>query len=263
MATVGKVHALWRYPVKSMRGEELEEAFAGFAGIYGDRVFAFKSAASLPGFPYLTAREKKQMLLYQPKFREAEKAARPINQADAAALGSGVTPVYAGMDDLLVDVQAPAGETFAIDDPLLIERLRDGLDEKHQLTLLRSDRSMTDCRPISVFSLQSARKLGEEVGQSIDHRRFRANVYLDLGSLEPFVEEQWIGRSIQIGPKVVVSILQRDARCALITLDPDTAVREPALLKQVHQAHDGMAGMYGAVLAEGIIRKGDAVSLLG
>ena len=43
MSIVGKVESLWRYPVKSMRGEELEETFAGYPGVYGDRVFAFKS----------------------------------------------------------------------------------------------------------------------------------------------------------------------------------------------------------------------------
>ena len=49
MSIVGKVDSLWRYPVKSMRGEELEEAFAGYPGVYGDRVFAFKSSASPSG----------------------------------------------------------------------------------------------------------------------------------------------------------------------------------------------------------------------
>ena len=44
MRIIGKIESLWRYPVKSMRGEELEEAFAGFSGIYGDRLFAFTDA---------------------------------------------------------------------------------------------------------------------------------------------------------------------------------------------------------------------------
>ena len=47
MSTIGKVESLWRYPVKSMRGEELEEAFAGYPGVYGDRVFAFKFQGAL------------------------------------------------------------------------------------------------------------------------------------------------------------------------------------------------------------------------
>lgn len=49
-----------------MRGEELHEAFVGFAGVYGDRLFAFRSAARPKGFPYLTGREQMNMLLYRP-----------------------------------------------------------------------------------------------------------------------------------------------------------------------------------------------------
>ncbi len=51
MSLVGKVESLWRYPIKSMRGEELEEAFVGFSGVYGDRLYAFKSSAAPKGFP--------------------------------------------------------------------------------------------------------------------------------------------------------------------------------------------------------------------
>jgi len=46
MSTIGKVDSVWRYPVKSMRGEELDQAFVGFSGVYGDRLFAFASSAS-------------------------------------------------------------------------------------------------------------------------------------------------------------------------------------------------------------------------
>ena len=50
MGVVGKIESLWRYPVKSMRGEELQEAFVGFAGVYGDRVYAFRNSAAPKGF---------------------------------------------------------------------------------------------------------------------------------------------------------------------------------------------------------------------
>jgi uncharacterized protein YcbX len=83
MSTVGTVASLWRYPVKSMRGEELDEAFVGFSGFYGDRLFAFRSSASPKGFPYLTAREQRRLLQYRPRFRYPDKAARPINLAEA------------------------------------------------------------------------------------------------------------------------------------------------------------------------------------
>ena len=77
MTIVGKVDSLWRYPVKSMRGEELDEAFASYSGIYGDRVFAFRSSANHKGFPYFTAREQRRLLQYRPRFRYPDKAARP------------------------------------------------------------------------------------------------------------------------------------------------------------------------------------------
>jgi uncharacterized protein YcbX len=262
MSTIGTVESLWRYPVKSMRGEELDEMFAGFSGVYGDRLFAFRSSASPKGFPYLTGREQHEMLQYRPRFRQPDKAARPINQTEAESLPPGVTPVYADAGDLMVEVETPAGEALAIDDPTLIDMLRDGIDEKHQLTLLRSDRAMTDCRPVSLFAVQSARKLCEETGTNVDKRRFRANVYLDLTSTEGFAEDEFVGRSVRIGPKVVISILERDPRCMMIVLDPDTGEKAPALLKKVAQAHGGMAGVYGAVLVEGTLRKGDSVELL-
>ena len=260
MSIIGKVESLWRYPVKSMRGEELDEAFAGFSGIYGDRLFAFRSSASPVGFPYLTAREQQKLLQHRPRFRNPDKAARPVNLAEAESMGAN--PVSADLTELMIDVETPSGETLAIDDPALIGTLRNGIDQKHQLTLMRSERALTDCRPVSIFSLQSGRQLTEEMGTPVDKRRFRANIYVDLASAKGFAENEFVDRSVRIGPKVVVRILERDPRCMMITLDPDTAEKTPAILKQVAQAHEGMAGVYGAVLMEGMIRKEDSVELI-
>ena len=260
MSIVGKIDSLWRYPVKSMRGEELDEAFAGFSGIYGDRLFAFKSSASPKGFPYLTAREQQRLLQYRPHFRDPDKAARPINLAEAESMGAN--PVSADPSELMVDVETPDGRTLAIDDPALTDVVRAGIDQKHQLTLMRSERAMTDCRPVSIFSLQSARQLAEETGTSMDKRRFRANVYVDLTSAQGFGENEFVGRSLRIGSKAVVTILERDPRCVMITLDPDTGEKTPAILKKVAQAHDAMAGVYGAVMVEGMLHKGDSIELL-
>src|SRR6266513_1472600 len=260
MSIVGKIDSLWRYPVKSMRGEELDEAFASFSGIYGDRLFAFKSSASPKGFPYLTAREQQRLLQYRPRFRYPDKAARPINLTEAES--KGANPLSADLTELVVDVETPDRQTLAIDDPALIEMLRADIDQKHQLTLMQSQRAMTDCRPVSIFSLQSAWQLGEETGTPMDKRRFRANVYLDLTSANGFAENELVGRSVRIGPKAVITILERDSRCMMITLDPDTGEQAPALLKKVAQAHDGMAGVYGAVMVEGMLHKGDPVEVL-
>jgi uncharacterized protein YcbX len=239
----------------------MDEMFAGYAGVYGDRLFAFESSASPKGFPYLTGREQREMLRYRPRFRYPDKAARPVNLTEAENIAPGANPVYADPADLMLDVETPEGKMVAIDDPALIDMLGNGIDEKHHLRLLRSERAMTDCRPISLFGVQSARKLSEETGIAVDKRRFRANIYLDLASSEGFAEDAFVGRSLRIGSKVILSILERDPRCMMITLDPDTGEKEPALLKKVAQAHSGMAGVYGAVLAEGMVRKGDSVEL--
>ena len=77
METIGHVESLWRYPVKSMRGQEIREAFLGFAGVYGDRQYAFRDVAAPKGFPFLTGREQEAMLLYQPRFRHPDRAAEP------------------------------------------------------------------------------------------------------------------------------------------------------------------------------------------
>src|SRR5215813_12023506 len=262
MATIGKVESLWRYPVKSMRGQELNEAFVGFAGVYGDRLFAFRSSERPNGFPYLTGREQMKMLLYRPRFRYPDRAATPPNLAEAEDIAPGLNPVSAEPVDLAVEVETPSGEILPIDSPALLRSLSKGLDEGERLTLLRSDRAMTDCRPVSLFSIQTARRLGEELGMDIDKRRFRANVFVDLPSTGGFAEDGYVGRRLRIGSKVVLSILERDPRCAMISLDPDTAERDPAVLGKVTKAHDGKAGVYGAVLVEGVVRVGDEIEVL-
>ena len=262
MNVVGKVESLWRYPVKSMRGEELAEAFVGFAGVYGDRLYAFGNSGAAKGFPYLTAREQEAMLLCRPVYRYPERMRKPVNLAEAEALGPGVTPLYATSSDAMVDVETPAGERLAIDDPRLIGMLRQGIRETHAISLLRSDRAMTDCRPVSIFSIQTVRQLATEAGLHPDKRRFRANVYIELESGNAFGEEEFIGRTLRIGAKTTIAVLERDPRCKMITLDPDSALPSPELIRSLARDHDGKAGIYGAVLVEGTIRPGDPIGLL-
>ena len=174
-AETGAVAALWRYPVKSMRGEELQQTFIGFPGIYGDRVYAFRSSAAPNGFPYLTAREQGQMLRCRPVFRDGHRMAAPPNLAEAEALAPGVTPLYTEGADMMVDVETPSGDVLAIDDARLIDLLCEGKRAGLALSLIRSDRALTDCRPVSLISIQTTRQIGQGVDAAIDKRRFRAN----------------------------------------------------------------------------------------
>ena len=262
MKTIGRIESLWRYPVKSMCGEVLQQAFAGFGGIYGDRWYAFSSAGAIKGFPFLTARDKGAMLLYRPSYRHVDRMLEPSNLAEAKALGPGITPMYAEGEDWAVDVCTPSGEVRAIDDPQLIESLRQGLDDKHELRLLRSQRALTDCRPISLFSRQTAEQLRDEVGVELDLRRFRANLYLDLEGQTGFAEDALVGRMVRIGAEAVIAVTDRDPRCKMITLDPDTGVANPEVMRVLAREHGGYAGVYGAVVVEGRICEGDAVAVL-
>jgi uncharacterized protein len=260
--TIGRVARLCRYPVKSLAGETLDRAFVGFAGVYGDRMYAVRRQGAREGFPYLTAREQPEMLRHQPVFRHPDRMAGPLNLADAQAIGSGATPLYAAATEDQLDVRTPGGEILSIADPRLLERLRPGGRDDGALDLLRSDRALTDCRPLSLISLGTIGQLETEVGVPLDPRRFRANVYLDVEGGAGFAEDAWVGRRLRLGDKVEVVVTARDGRCKMITLDPDTGAALPDLMRRVTERHEGKAGVYAAVIVEGMVRAGDAIALV-
>src|SRR5205085_5214544 len=210
MATIGTVESLWRYPVKSMRGAEMPEVFMGFSGIYGDRCYAFKNSAARKGFPYLNANVQQQMLLYRPQFRHPERASKPPNVTEAASIAPGVNPANGDAEDMVLDIVTPSGEIVSVDNPVLIKLLGAGISEKNQLKLVRSDRALTDCRPVSVISLSTVRQLESELSIPIDKRRFRANIYFNLASDRGFAEDDYVGRRLRIGSKATIMVLERD-----------------------------------------------------
>jgi uncharacterized protein YcbX len=236
MTIVGRVESVWRYPVKSMRGEELDEAFLGFGGVRGDRIYAIGNTKARQDFPYFTAREHGGML-----------RCRPVHQA-----GSRTS----------LEIETPAGETFSVADPRLLEWLGAGLASGFELTLMRSERALTDCSPVSLLSTQTVHQLSDELGSAVDKRCFRANIYLDLENGHGFAEDQFVGHTIRIGPDVVLAAIERDVRCKMITLDPETSAPNPELMKQVARCHQSSVGIYANVLAEGSIRPGDRVEVL-
>jgi uncharacterized protein YcbX len=240
MQIVGRVESLWRYPVKSLGGGRAEEVFLGFAGVYGDRIYAFAIDAAPAGFPFLTGRNRPEMLLYQAFYRYPDLAWLPPN--------------------LAVDVRTPSGDIRAIDDSALAAELRGNV--AGEVRLIRSDHAQADCRPISLISLQTVAQIGAEVGAVLDQRRFRANINVDLADLAGFGEDAFVGRVLRIGTTAVVAVTGRDPRCKMITIDPETAQLSPEIMRRVKNLHDGMAGVYGAVLVEGIVRAGDAITLL-
>jgi hypothetical protein len=245
-----------------MSGEAMPEMFMGFSGIYGDRCYAFKNSSARKGFPYLSATVQEQMLRYRPQFRDPARAVKPPNLIEAMSIAPGVTPANAEPDDLNLDVVTPSGTTLSVDDPALAEMLCEGLRGENHLTLVRSDRALTDCRPVSLISIQSIRQIEAESGFFIDKRRFRANIYFNLGSDEGFGEDRLVGRRLRIGSQAEMMILERDPRCKMISLDPETGEHNPEVLRKVARAHAAYAGVYAAVLVEGILTQNDSIELL-
>jgi uncharacterized protein YcbX len=100
------------------------------------------------------------------------------------------------------------------------------------------------------------------VGTAIDKRRFRANIYVDFECQRGFAEDDLVGATLKIGCTATIAIRERDTRCKIITLDPETGQQNPDVMRCVSRNHDGKAGVYGVVLTEGTIRSGDEVTLL-
>lgn len=228
---VGRVVGLWRYPVKSMAGEPLPVADVSWHGLAGDRRWAFiRNGMTQSGFPWLTIRERPDMGNYQPSFAEP---ARP----DASP----------------TQVRTPTGKVFDIADPALGAEL-----DPEGVQLIRQKRGTFDSFPLSLITTQSIARMGESVGTRLDVRRFRPNIVVEAADDAPFLEDDWLGRVLRMGG-VRMRIDQRDSRCAIITTDPVTAERNPAILRAVAGDRQGCLGVYGSTVEPGRVALDDDV----
>ena len=227
---VGRVAGLWRYPVKSMAGEALREVDAGWHGFAGDRRWAFvRSSVAHSGFPWFTLRQRHDLNRYRPFFVEPS---RP--------------------DKSKTMVRTPSGGTFDVADPALATELYSG-----EVRLIKQDRGNFDTFPLSLISTQTIAWLGEKTGATLDVQRFRPNILVNTDGA-PFAEEEWLGKVLRIGG-LRMRIDKRDARCMVITIDPATGERNPAILRTVAEQREGRLGMYGTTVEPGRIAVGDPV----
>jgi hypothetical protein len=238
---LGRLRFVRRYPVKAMAGEDLQEVRLTYAGLVGDRVYAFVDNENRSSFPWMTGRLGHEMILYRPRFVTAPAAAEAHPPAEKYA----------------TEVTTPEGEAFRLEDSRFTRHLERRFGRS--LDLRFSERSMQDACPVSLISLRTVDALGEEAGLSLDHRRFRANFYVEWKDAEPFYEDRLVGRTLEIGEEAAVVVVKKDSRCKIITLDPETAAPAPQVLETVARHHGGCTGVYASVLREGIVRAGDAV----
>lgn len=231
IVAVGRVAGLWRYPVKSMKAETLTEAQVSWHGLEGDRRWAFvRDGVPQSGFPWLTLRDRDDMNRYRASFTDPGKP-----------------------DTSPTAVQTPSSAVFDVTDPALSAELYpDGA------RVIRQSRGTFDAFPLSLITTQTIANLGEIVGEQLDAQRFRPNILVEAASDGPFPEDAWVGRVLRLGD-VRMRVDKRDGRCVVITIDPVTSKRNPAILRGVADERQGCLGVYGSTVKPGRVAINDSV----
>lgn len=240
MDLIGTIREIYRYPVKSMAGEAQPSATVGWHGLEGDRRFAFRRIGDTSGFPFLAASKLPALLCHRPYYPPG---------ADGGPLVRVITP----------DGQDLAGES-----PELRERITASAGAPVELLYLKH--GIHDEAPLSLIAVATLRRLSEASGVPYDVRRFRPNILIETPEERPFAENDWVGRSLSCGGQpdsALIGVTQRDLRCAMVNLDPDTAQANPRLLKATAQLNAVYAGVYGVAVRAGRISVGDRLYALG
>ena len=174
MIHVGHVREIVRYPVKSMAGIATESALLGWHGLDGDRRFAFRRMGDDGGFPWLSASRLPELLLYQPV---------GLDESTGEPLPTHVrTPNGSCLELRSAELKAELGERLGSD-----------------VDLMKLKHGIFDEAAISVISLATIAGIGREAGLDLDRRRFRANIVVETGASEPFLEDAWVGGTLVFG----------------------------------------------------------------
>lgn len=219
-----------------MGGESLASADLRWPGIDGDRQYAFYRATNGSRFPWLTGREVSELVTYRVRYLEPE------------------NPRYSA-----VQVSTPQ-QAYDVRDPALHERISRAARE--DVRLLQVGRGTFDAMPVSVISTATATALREGFGGAIDMRRFRANIIVETPNGRAARETEWVGGTLIFGDEKTGPRLRANVaidRCVMITIDPETGARDPALLRGVVEDFNNEIGVRCATEATGTIAVGDPV----
>jgi len=229
---VGIVTGVWRYPVKSMAAEALRSGYLSWAGVAGDRKWAFvRPESGTNGFPWHTIRDNAAMSTYVPRLLDPE---RP--------------------DRSTVEVQAPGGQVYQLTDQGLADELGAGP------RVMRLDRGTFDAMPVSLITTSTVSALCAAAGVPGNELRFRPNVVIAATSDAPYAEDEWVGRSLHIGD-AMVRVDRRDTRCVIVNVDPGTGQPDAPVLKIIGRHRRARAGVYGSTMRPGLVQVGDLVTI--
>lgn len=251
------VAQVWRYPVKSMRGEELTQAILTATGLAGDRAYAIvdrqtgrvASAKDPRRWPDLlrfrTTMEGEGVCIILPDGRTVRSSETP-DAALSEALGRLVRLCALGDSEAAVfEAIWPDVEGVANRGAVTLERLPPG--------------SFHDVAPLHLLTTATLDTLAARAPDSrFDPRRFRPNLLL---ATEPertgFVENDWVGRTLAVGDMVRLRVTQPCSRCVMTTLSQEDLPHDSRVLQSVARHNRACAGVYAVVLRPGVVRRGD------
>ena len=230
---------MWRWPVKSMGGEEVRSFRLDERGVGGDRTHAVIHHHKDEWKP-LTAREAPRLLAWHASYPFAPDAGlRPDDPPHAQVTG-------------------PDGRSWRWGDP----RLRNALAEDlaRDVRMRRDLAGIQDLeRSVLVTTEATRAALADELGTPIDLRRFRTNVHLELDA-EPWAEHGWEGGTLRLSGGVVLRLLHPCVRCAIPTRDPVTTAKWPELLRHLDARHETLFGINARVVQSGRIAVGETAT---
>lgn len=221
---MASIREIWRYPVKSMAGERLDACEITERGLLGDRRWAFIDRSSIRDGKWFNIKQYSPLMRYR-----------------------------ARLVDGGVDLVAPDGSSVALD-PELVRRFE--AESERPLELRELPGANFDDSHVLIVNLASVEAFALQAGMPVDHRRFRANLYVD--GLEPEEELRWLGRVIRAG-EAELEVTDRCERCKVITMDPDTTEATPDLLRVMVELNDERMGVYCRVVTPGRVAVGDSV----
>jgi uncharacterized protein YcbX len=222
-----------------MSGEPLDSVSLGWHGFDGDRRFAFVRKGVLAGFPWLIASKLPQLIRYKPVRRDADKAM-----------------------ELPTHVLTPGGQELELQGEALRQELSNAYGAP--VEVMQLDQGIFDEAKVSIISHSTIQAIEKETGISLDVSRFRPNILLETIDHRPFVEDEWLKKTIQFGEATeapAIYVQMRDLRCMMINLDPATADANPQVLKAVARMNNVYAGVYATVLSVGKVTVGDRLYL--
>ena len=277
MTVLGSVVSLWRYPVKSMLGEELDTCEVTSRGLAGDRAYALIDA---DGKVASAKNPRKWAKLFECRAETGADGAVRITLPDGDRVAAGDPRARESLSRVLGrDVTL---ETAAPQSPVLEELWLDGSPDGRAVTdevfAGGAPGTFFDYGAVHLVTMASLNRLSELYPEGrFDPRRFRPNLLVDSGNgARGFVENGWVGRTIAVGPFVRLAVTDPCGRCVMATMamedlpaDPGilrTAARHNSIVGGERRGPEGVypasVGVYAKVVVEGTVRRGDPVELL-